>query len=93
MPTKGTCVHTAYGELDAQQVRAFLEANDNRCEFRGEALRNTHGLTLDGLGRVEVHVAPERVEEALELLARADAGELALDDSSDTTPDDPQNGN
>ena len=92
MPTRGTCVHTANGELDAQQVRAFLEANEIPCEFHGEALRNTHGLTLDGLGQVEVHVPLERVEEARELLARADAGELALDDTSDTTPDDPPNG-
>jgi hypothetical protein len=90
MPTKETCVHTASGELDAQHVKAFLEAHEIPCEFHGEALRNTHGLTLDGLGRVEVHVLIERVAEARELLARADAGELMLDDSSDTSVDDPQ---
>ena len=92
MPSKETCVHTANGELDAQQVRAFLEAHGIPSEFHGEALRNTHGLTLDGLGRVEVHVPIDRVEEARELLVRAEAGELTLDDASDPTPDERQGG-
>jgi len=88
MPSQETRVHTANGELDAQQVRAFLEAHGIPCEFHGEALRHTHGLTLDGLGQVEVHVPIDRVEEARDLLARAEAGELTLDDSSDPTADD-----
>jgi hypothetical protein len=85
MPSKETCVHTASGETDAQHVRGFLEAHGIHSEFHGEALRNTHGLTLDGLGRVEVHVSIDRVAEARDLLARADAGELTLNDSPDPT--------
>jgi hypothetical protein len=85
MPSEETCVHTSNGETDAQHVRAFLEAHGIPSEFRGEALRNTHGLTLDGLGRVEVHVPIDRVVEARDLLARADAGELMLNDSPDPT--------
>ncbi len=92
MSLKNICVHVANGEIDAQQVRAFLEAHGIPCEFLGEALRNTHGLTLDGLGRVELHVPLDRADEARELLARADAGELALDDSDRPASDDRQNG-
>jgi hypothetical protein len=77
-----TCVHVANGEFYAQQVRAFLEAHGIACEFHGEALRMTHGLTLDGLGEVRIHVRPEHVERARELLSRVEAGELDLEQQS-----------
>lgn len=83
MGKKETCVFTADGEVEAQQVRAFLEANDVPCVFHGEALRKTHGLTLDGLGQVEIHVPLEYVERARELLALAESGELSLGEDSD----------
>jgi hypothetical protein len=79
MESEDTCVHTANGEFYAQQVRAFLEAHGIACEFRGEALRMTHGLTLDGLGEVRIHVRPEDVARARELLARVEAGDLSLE--------------
>lgn len=78
-----TCVHVAAGEFAAQQVKAFLASHDIPSEFRGEALRMTHGFTLDGLGEVRVHVAPEHIEEARELLARVEAGELNLEELPD----------
>jgi hypothetical protein len=81
METEDTCVHVANGEFYAQQVRAFLEAHGIPCEFRGEALRVTHALTLDGLGEVRIHVRPEHVERARELLERAEAGEMNLEET------------
>ena len=75
-----TCVFVANGEIQAQQVRAFLEAAGISVRMRGEALRNTHGLTLDGLGRVEILVAPEDAASARSLIASAEAGELRLPD-------------
>jgi hypothetical protein len=88
MSKRDTLVHTAEGEIEAQQIRAFLEANDIPCVFHGEALRKTHGLTLDGLGAVEIHVPLEHAEQAKELLAKADAGELALEAEDDIDDDD-----
>lgn len=73
-----SCVYRTNGEAEAQQIKAFLEAHDIPCALRGEALRMTHGFTLDGLGVVRVCVAPELAERARELLATADAGELRL---------------
>ena len=70
-----TCVYTANGEFDAQQVRAYLEANGISTELRGEALRNTHGLTLNGLGEVRIHVPVNDLVLAKELLRQAEAGE------------------
>jgi hypothetical protein len=77
------CVFTASGEMQAQQVRAFLEAAGIASEFRGEALRNTHGLTLDGLGVVEILVSASDEARARELLVSAEAGALRLDDDAD----------
>jgi hypothetical protein len=75
-------VFTASGEIQAQQVRAFLEAAGISSELRGESLRNTHGLTLDGLGMVEIVVTDADEDRARALLAAAEAGELRLDDDA-----------
>ncbi len=83
MDQKETCIYTAEGEIDAQQVRSFLEANDIPCIFHGEALRKTHGLTLDGLGCVEIHVPLMHVDRARELLAQVESGELRLEEDCD----------
>ena len=78
----GRSVFTTNGEIQAQQVRAFLEAAGIASEFRGESLRNTHGLTLDGLGRVEILVAKVDEDRARRLLASAEGGEFRLDDDA-----------
>ncbi len=68
------CVFVANGELHAQQVRAFLEAAGIHSSERGEALRHTHGLTLNGLGTVDIMVDENDEARARALLASADAG-------------------
>ena len=80
MDPEWTVVHTAQGEFEETQVRSFLAAHDIPTMIRGEALRKTHGLTLDGLGQVEILVAPENAEEARRLLRDADRGEFTLED-------------
>jgi hypothetical protein len=73
-------VYTAQGEFEETQVRSFLSAHGLMTSTRGEALRKTHGLTLDGLGQVEILVAPEDAEKARRLLAEADRGDFTLED-------------
>jgi 2-iminoacetate synthase ThiH len=68
------CVYVANGEIHAHQVRTFLEAAGIQAAERGEALRHTHGLTLDGLGTVKIMVAATDADRARALLASADAG-------------------
>lgn len=75
-------VFVANGETHAQQVRAFLEAAGIQTTARGEALRHTHGLTLNGLGGVEILVAESDAAEARALLEAADAGEFQLADDA-----------
>jgi hypothetical protein len=78
-----TCVREVNGDIEAQQIKAFLAAHDIPSEFRGEALRMTHGFTLNGLGVVRICVPESMVEKAKALLAQADAGELKLPDHAD----------
>ena len=74
-------VFVANGELQAQQVRAFLEAADIPAAERGESLRNTHGFMLDGLGAVEIYVREADADRALALLDAAEAGKFRLQDT------------
>lgn len=76
-------VFTANGELQAQQVRSFLEAAGITCEFRGETLRNTHGLTVDGLGMVAIYVPDLDADRARALLTSAEGGAFRLADDAD----------
>jgi hypothetical protein len=82
------CVFVANGEIHAWQVRAFLEAGGVRTATRGESLRNTHGLTLDGLGAVEILVAESDVKQAQSLLESAEAGKFRLADARKRQRDD-----
>lgn len=77
-------VHVAHGGAEEDQVRSFLEAHGIPTWVRGEALRRTHGLTLDGLGMVQILVREADVEAARELLGAVERGELALADDSDS---------
>jgi hypothetical protein len=75
---KPTLVCRTNGEIEAQQIKSFLESNGIACSFLGESLRKTHGLTLDGLGRVEIHADQADVARAKELLKQAEAGAFTL---------------
>jgi len=76
--TSPHCVFVASGEMEAQQVHAFLEAQGIPSVLRGEALRNTHGLTIDGLGAVEIVVDAHDETRARKLLDEANAGKFRL---------------
>jgi hypothetical protein len=78
------CAFVASGEAHAQQVRAFLEAAGIQTAERGESLRHTHGLTLDGIGAVQILVAEADLEKARTLLADAEAGAFRLGDGDQT---------
>ena len=71
-------VSTVQGQFAEQQVRAFLEANGIPTQVRGETRRTTYGISIDGLGRVEILVPADKADEARDILAHAERGELAL---------------
>lgn len=73
-------VFVANGEVHAQQVRGFLEAAGIATTVRGESLRHTHGLTLDGLGTVDILVSDADAAQAQALLDSAEAGQFRVAD-------------
>jgi len=71
-------VSTVQGQFAEEQLRAFLEAHGIPTEVRGETLRMTYGISIDGLGSVEILVPADKADEARELLNHAEAGALSL---------------
>ncbi|MCZ6767351.1 MAG: DUF2007 domain-containing protein [bacterium] len=62
-------VWRAQGEMDGQLARALLEGSGIESMLSGEALRLTHGLTVDGLAEVRILVREEDVTKACEIIA------------------------
>jgi hypothetical protein len=67
MDDQSRCVFIADGEIQAQQVSAFLKASGISSALRGESLRKTHGFTIDGLGAVAIFVPVNDEEHRLRL--------------------------
>jgi hypothetical protein len=80
-------VTTVQGEGAAQLWINLLRAHGIEAVARGESLRHTHGLTMNGLGEVQIQVVPDDVEEARELVRAVEAGELTLDDDDEDGDD------
>ena len=62
-------VYRAQGEVEAQMIRGLLESDGIESMLHGEAVRLTHGLTLDGLAVVDIVVRREDSERASAIIA------------------------
>jgi len=62
-------VWRAQGEMESQMVRSLLEGSGIDSMLSGEALRLTHGLTVNGLAQVRILVREEDVAKACETIA------------------------
>ncbi len=67
-------VYESQGIFAAEVVKAKLEANGIPAMLKYESVGQIIGITVDGLGRVEVHVPAQFEEDALALIEE-DAGE------------------
>ena len=81
-------ISTVQGQFVEAQIKAFLEAHDIPCQLRGETLRVTHGISVDGIGAADVMVPAALANTALELLSQAENGTLRIDESPIETSDD-----
>jgi hypothetical protein len=81
-------VYQAQGIFAAEVIKAKLEANDIPALLKYEAIGQIIGITVDGLGRVEVFVAAEHAPEALRLIEERDeeAGEPYDSDETADVP-------
>ena len=59
--------------MRAEVVKAKLEAYGIPALLKYESVGQIFGITVDGIGRVEVHVPAELEEQALDLIAEGDA--------------------
>lgn len=76
-------VATVHGPFEEAQICSFLQGNGIPVRVRGEALRRTHAITVDGIGAAQVEVPAQFAQAARELIAMADRGELELADDAD----------
>jgi len=70
---------TLQGSFEEDQLCSYLRANGISTSTRGETLRRTHAMVMDGLGRVEILVPPEQLEVARDLLEKVESGALRLE--------------
>ena len=57
------------GRLEAELIESFLEANGVDVELIQESIGHTiYPVTIDGLGRVQIFVPKDKLQEARELL-------------------------
>ena len=58
-----------YGRMDAELIKSYLEANEIDVELFQESIgQNIYPTTIDQLGKVQVFVKKENLEEARILL-------------------------
>ena len=74
-------VYVSQGPLGAEVAKAKLQAHDIPATLRYQSYGRILGLTIDGLGRVEVMVLRAHEHEAREVLSEIDAGEISLPES------------
>ena len=60
------------GEMDAQLVRSLLESSGIESMLSGEALRLTHGFTVNGLAQVKILVRADDAKRACDVIASLD---------------------
>jgi hypothetical protein len=68
-------IYTAAGELEAEMIKGFLQAQGLDVTLSQESVARTLGLTAGKLGEVQVLVPESQVAEAQSFLAAMQAGE------------------
>lgn len=76
-------VYESQGMFAAEVVKAKLEANGIPAMLKFESVGRVIGITIDGLGRVEVYVPADFAEDALDALAEEEDEEEAEDEADD----------
>ncbi len=64
-------VRTVSGELEAETIRSALESAGIPARIKMESVAKVITLTVDGLGKVEILVPEDRLDEANEILSSA----------------------
>ena len=73
---KLTKIYSAAGQLEAEMIKGFLEAQDIHVVLNQESVGRTMGLSAGRLGQVQVLVSETQFEEARALLDDLAAGKF-----------------
>ena len=82
-------VYQAEGQLEAEMIKSFLEAQGIDVVINQESIGRTYGLSVGTLGMVEVLVPKSQAEDAEQLLKAMENGEFENIDFSDTSEENP----
>ena len=69
-------VYVANGQLEAEIIKGRLESEGIPAILRYESAGLVYGLTLDGLGQVEVQVPSSLSQQAMEVLTTGENKEV-----------------
>lgn len=69
-------VYIANGQIEAEIIKGRLESEGIPAIFRYESAGLVYGLTVDGLGQVEVQVPSSLSQQATEVLAAGENKEV-----------------
>ncbi len=86
-------VYIGNGRLDAEMVQGFLEAAGIPAMVSQESVGRVLGLTSGPLGEVNVLVPEDKADEALELLASMERGDLIDNPGEEDSSEDESNDN
>jgi Putative prokaryotic signal transducing protein len=81
--TQFVTIYRSQGMLGAQVIKGKLELAGIPAYLRYEAVGQVLGLTVDGLGLVEVQVPEESVDAALALITEDEEGDGDTEASED----------
>ena len=76
-------VYTAYGQLQAETIKLFLQSLGYNARISQESAGLTLGLTVGPLGKVKILVPEEEAATATEALDKMEDGDFIEDDETD----------
>ena len=76
-------VYKAAGQLEAEMIKAFLEAQDIPATLNQESIGRTIGLSAGRLGEVQVLVSENQVVEARNVLKEMSEGKFDLGEDNE----------
>jgi hypothetical protein len=76
-------VYSTEGQLEAEMIKGFLEAQGMNVVLSQESIGRTYGLTAGRLGQVKIFVPESQVEEAISILEAMERGEYEDIDLTD----------
>ena len=69
-------VYTAIGQPEAEIIRGRLENGGIPAILRYESFGNVYGITVDGLGQVEIQVPDDYAHDAKQILETSFTGQV-----------------